>query len=394
MQTIYLDHNATTPVDPRVLEVMLPYLREHFGNASSKTHAYGWKANEAVEAARAHVAALLGADPREVIFTSGATEANNIALLGLFPPGKPAAKDHVITHAAEHHAVLDTVHELERRGIAVTVLRPDARGRVSPEAVARAITPRTAIASIMAANNEVGTVNPIAEIGKLCRQAGILFHTDAAQAAGKIPLDVEAMGIDLLALSAHKFYGPKGVGALYVRSRRGAHAAPPLHPLQHGGGQERGLRPGTLNVPGIAGLGEACRLARADLAPESERLARLRDRLEEGIRGALRGVHANGDPASRLPGTTSLSFEGVDATSLIVSLPDLAISAGSACTTGNAEPSYVLKAMGIPDRLALATVRFAAGRFTTGEEIETAVRRVTETVEKIRGQMAAVKAGA
>src|SRR3989442_2243553 len=245
MKCIYLDHNATTPVDPRVLEAMLPYLREHFGNASSKNHPYGWKANEAVEASRGNVVRLVGASPKEILFTSGATEANNLALLGLFAQA-PKGKNHLVTQATEHHAVLDSALELGKRGVEVTVLRPDAYGRVSPEQVKKALTERTFLVSIMAANNEVGTLSPLAEIGGLLQQAGVLFHTDAAQAVGKIPIDVERMGIDLLALSAHKFYGPKGVGALYVRSRK---PQVKISPLQHGGGQEKGIRPGTLNVP-------------------------------------------------------------------------------------------------------------------------------------------------
>ena len=390
MPPIYLDHNATTPVDPRVLDAMLPYLRDHFGNASSKSHAYGWKANEAVEAARGHVAALLGAEPREVVFTSGATEANNLALLGLFSPSRVPAKRHVITEAIEHHAVLDTVAELRRRGAEVVVLRPDSRGRVAAEKVKEAMTERTAVVSIMAANNEIGTLNPIAEIGKAAKEAGVLFHTDAAQAAGKVPLDVEAMGIDLLSLSGHKFYAPKGVGALYVRGRN-----PRVHlaPVQFGGGQERALRPGTLNVPGIVGLGEACRLAREELEGEALRLGGLRDRLEAGLLRRLSGVKVNGHKEERLPGTASVSFEGIEVTSLLTSLTDVALSPGSACTTGSAEPSYVLKAIGLTDREAFGTVRFSVGRFTTEDEIDRAVDSVSRAVETLRRQMAAVNAG-
>jgi cysteine desulfurase len=394
MQCIYLDHNATTPVDPRVLEAMLPFLREHFGNASSKNHPYGWKANEAVEAARAHVARLLGASPKEIIFTSGATEANNLALLGLFahapnPGGKTPGKNHLVTQATEHHAILDTALELGKRGVEVTVIRPDAHGRVSPEQVKKALTERTLLASIMAANNEVGTLSPLAEIGAILKQAGVLFHTDAAQAVGKVSLDVEGMGIDLLSLSAHKFYGPKGVGALYVRSRNPRVS---ISPLQHGGGQERGIRPGTLNVPGIVGLGEACRVAQAELSTEAGRLRTLRERLHQGIASRLPGVKLNGHPEERLPGTLNLSFEGVEGASLIVSLPELAVSSGSACTTGSVEPSYVLKAMGVPDRLAVSTIRFSLGRYTTEEEVDTAVARVAQAVLKLRGQLAAVEA--
>jgi len=369
---------------------MLPYLREHFGNASSKNHPYGWKANEAVEASRGNVAHLLGASPKEILFTSGATEANNLALLGLFAQA-PKGKNHLVTQATEHHAVLDSALELGKRGVEVTVLRPDAYGRVSPEQVKKALTERTLLVSIMAANNEVGTLSPLAEIGGLLQQAGVLFHTDAAQAVGKIPIDVERMGIDLLALSAHKFYGPKGVGALYVRSRK---PQVKISPLQHGGGQEKGIRPGTLNVPGIVGLGEACRLARDELAAEASRLLALRERLHQGITSRLGGVKLNGHPEARLPGTLNLSFEGVDGAALLVSLPELAVSSGSACTTGSVEPSYVLKAMGVPDSLAVATIRFGLGRYTTEEEVDTAALRVAQVVEKMRDQLSAVEASA
>jgi len=387
MTCTYLDYNATTPVDPRVLDAMLPYLREKFGNASSKGHAYGWAANEAVEAARERVARLLGASPREIIFTSGATEANNLTILGLFGLKPEGKKRHVITQATEHHAVLDTIEELGRRGFEATVLRPDSTGRVAPEQVREAITERTLLVTIMAANNEVGTLNPIEEIGRVCSASGVLLHTDAAQAAGKIPLDVERMGIDLLSISGHKFYAPKGVGALYVRSRT---PRIQLSPITFGGGQERGLRPGTLNVPGIVGLGEAARVARADLPAESVRLRGLRDRLLESIRSNLSGVHRNGHAEECLPGTLSLSFEGIDGAALLVSLPDLAVSSGSACTTGSTEPSYVLKALGVPDRLAFATARFSVGRFTTEADVDRAADRVTEVVSRLRGQLAAV----
>ncbi|MBI4605508.1 MAG: cysteine desulfurase [Planctomycetes bacterium] len=390
MKCIYLDYNATTPVDPRVLEAMLPYLRDRFGNASSKTHPYGWAAAEAVEAAREQVASILGASPREVVFTSGATEANNIAILGLFPPAPAGPKRQVITQATEHHAVLDTVQELERRGFEVAVLRPDAYGRVSAEQVREAITDRTLLVSIMAAQNEIGTVSPLAEIGAACKRAGVLFHTDAAQAVGKVPIDVERMGIDLLSLSGHKFYAPKGVGALYVRSRE---PRVKLSSLQHGGGQEKGIRPGTLNVPGIAGIGEACRLARAELPIEAPRLRALRDRLHAAIVSRLDGIRRNGHPEESLPGTLNLSFEGVDGAALLVSLPELAVSSGSACTTGSAEPSYVLKAIGVPDRLALATVRFGVGRFTSEEDADTAADRVVAAVARLRAQMASVAGG-
>jgi cysteine desulfurase len=390
MSCIYLDHNATTPVDPRVLEAMLPYLREHFGNASSKNHPYGWKAGEAVEAAREQVATLLGASAREILFTSGATEANNLAILGLFSslPHRPQGRHGLIVQEAEHHAVLDPAAELTKRGCEVRRLKPDAYGRVSALQVEKALTEHTALVSTMAANNELGTLTPIADIGRVLKNRGVLFHTDAAQAAGKIPLDVEKMGIDLLSLSAHKFYGPKGIGALYVRSRR-----PRIRfsPLQLGGGQERGLRPGTLNVPGIVGLGEACLIASEEMDSEALRLRTLRDRLYEGITSRLSGVRRNGHPEECLPGTVNLSFEDVDGTALIVGLPELAVSSGSACTTGSTEPSSVLKAIGVPDKLALATLRFGLGRFTTEAEVDRAATCVVESVGKLRRQLSQVK---
>lgn len=387
MSCIYLDYNATTPVDPRVLEAMLPYLRDHFGNASSKNHPYGWKANEAVEAAREKLARALGASSKEIIFTSGATEANNLALLGLCGLRPEGQKRHIITSAIEHHAVLDTALELKKRGFEVTLLKPDATGRVSAEQVEATITERTALVSLMAANNELGTLNPLAEIGAVCRKAGVLFHTDAAQAVGKVPLNVDLLGVDLLALSGHKVYAPKGVGALYIRNR-----APriKLEPITHGGGQERGLRSGTLNVPGIVALGEAARVAQEELPVESVRIRTLRDRFLSAITGALPGVRRNGHPTECLPGTLSLSFEGVDGAALIVSLPDLALSTGSACTTGNAEPSYVLRAIGVPDRLAFSTVRVGLGRFTSEAEVERAAHRMVEAVSRQRGQLATV----
>ncbi len=387
MDCVYLDYNATTPIDSRVLEAMLPWLKEKFGNASSKTHPLGWAANEAVEAAREKLAKLLGATAKEIVFTSGATEANNLALLGLFGLKPEGTKRQIITGAIEHHAVLDTAHELGRRGFEVTLLRPDSTGRVSAEAVREAITERTLLVSIMSANNELGTLNPLSDIGAVCKKAGVIFHTDAAQAVGKIPLDVERMGVDLLALSGHKFYAPKGVGALYLRTR-----TPRLRvePITFGGGQERGLRPGTLNVPGIVALGEAARIAREELTAESARIGGLRDRLFHGITARVTGVRRNGSAEHSLPGTLSLSFEGVDGSALLVSLPDLAVSTGSACSTGSAEPSYVLKAIGVSDRLAFSTARFSVGRHTTEAEIDRAASRVTEVVLKLRGQLASV----
>jgi cysteine desulfurase len=379
---VYLDNPATTRVDPRVRDAMLPYLGEEFGNPSSKLHPYGVRALEAVERARAQVASVLGASAREVVFTSGATESNNLAIFGAALKA-PAGRRHVITQATEHHAVLDPVAELGRRGFETTVLRPDRDGFVDPEAVRAAITERTLLVSIMAANNEIGAIQPLAEIGAACREAGVILHTDAAQAAGRIPLDVEAMHIDLLSLSAHKFYGPKGTGALYVR-RRGRRVA--LAPLAFGGGQEGGLRPGTLNVPGIAGLGEACRIAQAELAAESQRIARLRQRLLEAIRAGCSDARLNGpsDLERRLPGSLNFSFPAVDPSALLLGLQDIAASSGSACTAGSVEASYVLRAIGVPADLAAASLRLCVGRFNTEEEIEYAARRVVETANRLR----------
>lgn len=388
-EPIYLDNNATTPVDPRVLDAMLPYLRDAFGNASSRSHAFGWRAAEAVELARASVAKALGAAAREILFVSGATEANNLAILGLAAAASASAgragraRDHIVTQATEHHAVLDPCEHLAKRGFELTVLRPDREGRVRVEDVEAALTDRTLLVTVMAANNETGTLQPIAEIGALLRDTPVVFHTDAAQAAGKIPLDVYALGADLLSISAHKFYGPKGVGALYAK--RGSPKLK-LAPIQFGGGHESGLRPGTLNVPGIVGLAEALRIATAELEREASRLRRLRDRLEAHLLSRLDGVRVNGHRAHRLPGTLNVSFAGVDGTALIPSLPGLAVSSGSACSSGNQEGSHVLKAMGVSESLALATLRFGLGRFTTEEEVDRAADQVVEAVEALRAR--------
>jgi cysteine desulfurase len=384
MKRLYLDHHATTPVDPRVLEVMLPYLHEEFGNPSSSTHPFGWAAQEAVEKARAQVAALIGATAKEIVFTSGATESNNIAILGA-AAAAPPGRTHLITQATEHHAVLDPLRQLERRGFRLTILAPDGEGRIDPAQVEAEISEQTLLVSIMAAQNEVGTLEPLAAIGALARRVGALFHTDAAQAAGKIPLNVESAGIDLLSISAHKYHGPKGCGALFVR-RRGTRVR--LSPLAFGGGQEGGLRPGTLNVPGIAGLGEASRIAALEMEEEAVRLRRLRERLHETIRAGIPDVRLNGPAgaAERLPGNLSLSFPRVDGTALIVGLKDIAVSSGSACTTGSPEPSYVLRAIGVPPDLAVSTLRLGLGRFTTEEEVDIAAARIVETVRKLRGR--------
>jgi cysteine desulfurase len=377
---IYLDNNSTTPVDPRVLEAMLPWFTEHYGNAASKHHSFGWKAEEAVDAARAQIAALIGADAREIVFTSGATESNNLALKGV--AGMYRRKgEHIVTVHTEHKAVLDVAKRLERDGFRVSLLPVDHFGVVDVEQIARAITDRTILVSVMAANNEIGTLQPITEIGKLCKSRVVLFHTDAVQAAGKISLDVEAMGIDLMSLSAHKLYGPKGIGALYVR-RREPHVR--LEPLFDGGGHERGMRSGTLNVPGAVGFGKACELCGNMMAEESERTLALRERLREGLMDRLDGVTLNGHPTIRLPGNLNLSFAGVRGDALLTSMRNIAVSSGSACTSANPEPSYVLKALGVDDELAHASIRFGIGRFNTGEEIDFAIEEVIRNVQRLR----------
>ena len=379
---VYLDHQATTPLDPRVLEAMLPWMTEEFGNAASLQHAFGWTAESAVTAAREEVAEALGAEPREIVFTSGATEANNLAILG-FARASRRRGGHVVTSAVEHRAVLDPCRALEAEGFEVTVLPPDREGRVSPESVEAALTDRTVLVSVMAANNEVGTLNPIDRIASLCAERGLAFHTDAAQAFGKVPLEVGG-GVALASLSAHKLYGPKGIGALYVRSRPRV----PLAPILHGGGHERGLRSGTLNVPGIVGFAAAVRIARREREAEAERLGRLRDRLEAAIRSSLDGVVSNG-PASgpdRLPGNASLSFAGVDGARLVAALRGVAVSSGSACTTASGEPSHVLRALGVPEPLAKATLRFGVGRFTTEGQVDEAAVEVVAAVRRLRSE--------
>lgn len=377
---IYLDHHATTPVDPAVLEAMLPYFREEFGNAASKTHSFGWRAEEAVEKAREITAGLIHASPKEIVFTSGATESDNLAILGaaemLLDRGK-----HVITCRTEHRAVLDSCARLEKLGHRLTYLPVDRYGRVSPDDVRSALTGDTILISIMAANNEVGTIHPIAEIGRIAKEQGVLFHCDAAQAAGKIPIDVDAMGIDLLAFSSHKLYGPKGVGALYVRKRN---PRVRLAPILHGGGHERGMRSGTLNVPAIVGFGKACEIAAVVMPEEHAKLASLRDRLHERITSELEEVHLNGHPRDRLPHNLNLSFAYVEGESLMMAMSDVAVSSGSACTSATLEPSHVLRAMGVSDELAHTSIRFGLGRFNTTEEIDHAATRVVESVKKLR----------
>lgn len=373
---IYLDYNATTPVDPRVLETMLPWFSEQFGNAASRTHLFGWEAAEAVENARRQVARLLGAQEKEIVFTSGATESNNLALLGIFEasPGKK----HLVTVQTEHKAVLDVCQYLEKQGAKVTYLKPDAQGLITPQQVQEAIREDTLLVSVMWANNETGVLQPIRAIGQICQKAGVLFHTDATQAVGKIPLYVEADFVDLLSLSAHKLYGPKGSGALYVRKKI------PLAIQMHGGGHERGRRSGTLNVPGIIGLGKACELSLQELPAESKRLSDLRDYLERTILEFIPDVRVNGSVTHRLPHVSNLAFGAVDGEALLLNLTKIAVSNGSACTSASVYPSHVLKAMGLSDELAHASVRFSLGRFTTAEDITQAIQYVTETVASTR----------
>jgi len=365
MHRIYLDYNATTPLDPNVLEAMLPYLREHYGNPSSG-HWFGAQARTAVEQARGQVAALLGADPWEIVFTSGGSESDNWAIKGIAEANRDRG-DHIITSQIEHPAVLSTCRYLEGQGLRVTYLPVDGYGQVDPDDVSRAITPRTILISIMHANNEVGTIQPIAAIGAIARERGIYFHTDAAQSVGKIPTEVDQLRVDLLTVAGHKLYAPKGVGALYVR--RGTRIAP----LIHGAGHEGGRRAGTENVAGIVGLGQACAIAAQTMAETGERLRALRDRLHRGLAARVGGLRLNGHPTQRLPNTLNLSFEGLDAHALLAALPEIAASTGSACHAGATEPSPVLTAMGLPTEIALGAVRFSLGKQNDQQEIDRVV---------------------
>lgn len=380
MLPIYLDNHSTTRVDPRVLEAMLPYFTEKYGNAASRTHVFGQTADEAVGQAREQVADLIGASAREIVFTSGATESDNLALKGAAQMYR-ARGNHIVTVTTEHKAVLDPCRRLEREGFTVTFLPVDAFGQVTAEQVSAALTPRTILVSVMTANNEIGTIQPVAAIGVLCKERGILFHTDAAQAGGKIPLDVNAMGVDLLSLSAHKMYGPKGVGALYVRARD---PRVRLEPILDGGGHERGMRSGTLPVPLIVGFGTACEISKTEMAEEAERLTRLRHRLHQQISERLDEVYLNGHPSARLPGNLNLSFDYVEGEALLMSLRNIAVSSGSACTSANPEPSYVLRALGVSDRRAHGSIRFGLGRFTTAEEVDYTAAEVVKSVQKLR----------
>jgi cysteine desulfurase len=377
---VFLDYHSTTPVDPQVVEAMIPYFTTIFGNAASRNHEFGWTAEAAVEKARSQVAALIGASEKEIIFTSGATESNNLAIQGVAEMLKDKGR-HIMTSPIEHKAVLDTFQFLESRGFEVTILPVDQYGQVSAQSVKNAIRPDTILVSVMFANNEIGTINPIPEIARVCKERGVIFHTDAVQACGKIPVDVEKMGIDLLSLTAHKMYGPKGVGALYVR-RKGPRVR--LAPLVHGGGHERGMRSGTLNVPGIVGFGKAAELAKARLESDYAHLKGLRDRLWTKIQAGCDEVHLNGHPTERLPHNLNVSFAYVEGESLMMGMKELAVSSGSACTSASLEPSYVLKSIGVGEELAHSSIRFSVGRTTTEEEIEYAANRVIETVKKLR----------
>ncbi|MFI5182415.1 MAG: cysteine desulfurase family protein [Thermoanaerobaculia bacterium] len=368
---IYLDYQATTPVDPRVLSAMLPYFTEHFGNAASRTHAFGLRAEAAVSVAREAVAEALGAEPREVVFTSGATESNNLALLGAARAGRSRG-DHVVTSSIEHRAVLDPCRELEKEGFRITFLSPDPFGATAPAAVAAALTDRTILVSLSAANNEIGTLNALKEIGRVCRERGVLFHTDAAQAFGKIPIAVHDAGIDLLSLSAHKICGPKGAGALYVRA---VNPKVRLEPVLFGGGHERGLRPGTLDVPSLVGFGAATRLAMAEREEEQARVRALRDRLEARLLSEVPGTFRNGHPLERLAGNLNVCFPGLRADDLMMDVREVAVSAGSACTSASPEPSHVLRGIGRSAAEAASSLRFGLGRFTTVEEVDAAAER-------------------
>jgi len=378
---IYLDNHATTPVDSRVLEMMLPYFTERFGNAASKSHAFGWEADAAVDIAREQVAKLIGAaSPREIVFTSGATESDNLAIKGVAEAYRDKG-NHIITCVTEHKAVLDSCKVLAKHGFEVTYLPVTHDGLVDMQRLRGAITDKTILISIMAANNEIGTIQPVKEIGRLAREKKVVFHSDATQGVGKFPINVEDMGIDLLSLTAHKMYGPKGIGALYVRSTK---PRVKLVSLIDGGGHEHGMRSGTLNVPGIVGLGKACELSQKEMSAEAERLIALRERLKIGILKQLDDVQINGEAVQRLPGNLNLSFAYVEGESLLMGLKDIAVSTGSACTSASLEPSYVLKAIGLADELAYSAIRFGLGRFTTEEEIDYTVKRVVEEVRRLR----------
>ena len=386
---VYMDNHATTAVDPRVLETMLPYFTEKFGNAASRNHAFGWESEAAVDTAREQVAKLINASAaREIVFTSGATESDNLAIKGVADAYKEKG-NHIITCVTEHKAVLDSCKALQDRGCQVTYLPVDGQGMLDLRQLREAIMAKTILVSLMAANNEIGVIHPLKEIGRIAKEKGVLFHSDATQAVGKIPIDVEELGIDLLSLTAHKMYGPKGAGALYVRANN---PRVKLTPGIDGGGHERGMRSGTLNVHGIVGLGVACAIAQKEMAAEGERLTALRERLKSGIIAELDEVHINGHATERLPGNLNMSFAYVEGESLLMALKEIAVSTGSACTSASLEPSHVLRAMGIADELAHTSIRFGLGRFNTKEEVDFTVRRVVQEVKRLRAMSALYKA--
>jgi cysteine desulfurase len=378
-QPIYLDYQATTPLDPRVLEAMMPYFTYKFGNPHSRSHAYGWEAEEAVEKARGQIGKLIGADEKEVIFTSGATESNNLAIKGVAEFYKDR-RSHIVTTVTEHKCVLDTCRHLEQQGFSVTYLPVQKNGLIDLDQLRAAVTDKTVVVSVMAVNNEIGVIQPLAEIGKICREKGAFFHTDAAQAAGKIPLDVEAMNIDLMSISGHKIYGPKGIGALYVRRRPRVR----LVALINGGGQERGFRSGTLPTPLCVGLGEAAEIAMKEMDVESKRLTKLQARMLKGLQDKLPEIYVNGDLEQRIPGNLNISFAYVEGESLMMGIKGLSVSSGSACTSASLEPSYVLRALGVDEELAHTSLRIGLGRFTTEQEVDTAVEELVQHVNKLR----------
>ncbi len=396
---IYMDNHSTTPCDPRVVDAMLPYFTEKFGNSASRNHSFGWEAEEGVDQARKHIANLIHADAKEIVFTSGATESDNLALKGVVEMYKEKG-DHIITTSTEHRAVIDAAKSLEKKGVKVTYLPVDKTGRVDPDDVRNAITDKTILISIMLANNEIGTIHPIAEIGKIAKEKGVLFHCDATQGVGKIPVDVQELGVDLMSFTAHKIYGPKGIGALYVRRkaprvrlapmidgggheggrRGGARSGPP----PGGGGHERGMRSGTLPVPLVVGFGKAIELCAQEMPEESVRTMALRDRLQDGIMGAMEEVYLNGHPTERLPGNLNISFAYVEGEALLMGVKEIALSSGSACTSATLEPSYVLRALGVGSDLAHSSIRFGIGRFTTPEEVEYTIDRMIKAVNHLR----------
>lgn len=377
---IYMDNHSTTPCDPRVVDAMLPFFTERFGNAASRNHSFGWEAEEAVDQARRRLAKLIHADAKEIVFTSGATESDNLALKGVVEMYREKG-DHIITSSTEHRAVIDAAKSLEKKGVRVTYLPVDKEGRINPDDVRAAVTDKTILISIMLANNEIGTIHPVQEIGKIAKEKGVLFHCDATQGVGKIPVNVSDAGIDLMSFTSHKIYGPKGVGALYVRRK-----APRVRlvPMIDGGGHERGMRSGTLPVPLIAGFGKAVELCEREMAVESVRIQGLRDRLQAGITDALEAVYLNGHPTERLPGNLNLSFAYVEGEALLMGVKEIALSSGSACTSATLEPSYVLRALGVGSDLAHSSIRFGLGRFSTSEEVEYTIDRMIKAVNHLR----------